>query len=91
LKDYVTRHTDYETEGQSGRRQLIKSAQVCGMTQQLTKRRKLTDGNQCQQWICDFLDEYSTASLNISLNRSYKASIRWQNSAPPILGYWPTS
>jgi len=27
----------------------------------------------------------------VSYNENKKASIRWQDSAPPMSGYWPTS
>jgi len=41
--------------------------------------------------LCRVADRFNAIELNIPPTQYKKASIRCQDSAPPISGYWPTS
>ena len=63
---------------------LCKFVAVTACLYMLSAINKTSDHESCK-WI------FMANSGFISLDHDKKASIRWQDSVPPISGYWPTS
>jgi len=71
---------------------LTRSCSQCSQLGLLAARFKKRTSREAQQFDCVARTMHvHQCAVFMKENKYKKASIRWQDSAPPISGYWPTS